>query len=33
MLENRKAFSVFAASDLGKVREFYRKTLGLKMTA
>jgi hypothetical protein len=32
MLENSKAFSGFAADDLGKVKEFYTKTLGLKVT-
>ena len=32
MLENSKAFSGFAASDIGKVKEFYAKTLGLKVT-
>ena len=32
MLENSKAFSGFAAGDLEKVREFYTKTLGLKVT-
>ena len=32
MLENSKAFSGFAASDIGKVKEFYTKTLGLKVT-
>lgn len=32
MLENSKAFSGFAAGDLGKVKEFYAKTLGLKVT-
>jgi predicted enzyme related to lactoylglutathione lyase len=32
MLENSKAFSGFAAGDLGKVKEFYTKTLGLKVT-
>jgi predicted enzyme related to lactoylglutathione lyase len=32
MVENSKAFSSFAASDLGKVKEFYRETLGLKVT-
>jgi hypothetical protein len=33
MLENSKAFSGFAAPDIGKVEEFYSKTLGLKVTA
>jgi catechol 2,3-dioxygenase-like lactoylglutathione lyase family enzyme len=32
MLENSKAFSGFAAGDLGKAKEFYTKTLGLKVT-
>ena len=32
MLENSKAFSGFAAGDFGKVKEFYTKTLGLKVT-
>jgi catechol-2,3-dioxygenase len=32
MLGNSKAFSGFAADDLGKVKEFYTKTLGLKVT-
>ena len=32
MLENSKALSGFAAGDLEKVREFYTKTLGLKVT-
>jgi len=32
MLENSKAFSGFAAPDIGKVKEFYAKTLGLKVT-
>ena len=32
MLENSKAFSGFAASDIGKVKEFYAKTLGLKVS-
>jgi predicted enzyme related to lactoylglutathione lyase len=32
MLENSKAFSGLAAGDLGKVKEFYTKTLGLKVT-
>ena len=32
MLENSKAFSGFAAGDIGKVKEFYAKTLGLKVT-
>ncbi len=32
MLEHSKAFSGFAASDLGKVKEFYAITLGLKVT-
>jgi catechol 2,3-dioxygenase-like lactoylglutathione lyase family enzyme len=32
MLENSKAFSGFAARDVGKVKEFYAKTLGLKVT-
>jgi len=32
MLGNSKAFSGFAAGDIGKVKEFYTKTLGLKVT-
>jgi len=32
MLENSKAFSGFAAPDIGKAKEFYTKTLGLKVT-
>jgi catechol 2,3-dioxygenase-like lactoylglutathione lyase family enzyme len=32
MLENSKAFSGFAAGDLGKAKEFYTETLGLKVT-
>jgi len=32
MLENSKAFSGFAAPDPGKVKEFYKETLGLKVT-
>ena len=32
MLENSKAFSGFAAADIGKAKEFYEKTLGLKVT-
>jgi catechol-2,3-dioxygenase len=32
MVENSKAFSSFAAGDLGKVKEFYRGTLGLNVT-
>jgi catechol 2,3-dioxygenase-like lactoylglutathione lyase family enzyme len=32
MLENSKAFSGFAAPDIAKVKEFYSKTLGLKVT-
>ena len=32
MLENSKAFSGFAAPDMGEVKEFYAKTLGLKVT-
>ena len=32
MLEKSKAFSGFAAGDIGKVKEFYTKTLGLKVT-
>jgi catechol 2,3-dioxygenase-like lactoylglutathione lyase family enzyme len=32
MLENSKAFSGFAAPDIAKVKEFYAKTLGLKVT-
>lgn len=32
MLENSKAFSGFAAGDIGKAKEFYTKTLGLKVT-
>ena len=31
MLENSKAFSGFAAPDIGKIKEFYSKTLGLKV--
>ena len=31
MLERSNAFSGFAAPDLGKVKEFYTKTLGLKV--
>ena len=32
MLENSKAFSGFAAPDIAKAKEFYSKTLGLKVT-
>ena len=32
MLEKSKAFSGFAAGDIDKVKEFYGKTLGLKVT-
>jgi len=32
MLGNSKAFSGFAADDLGKLKEFYTKTIGLKVT-
>ena len=32
MLENSKAFSGFAWGDIGKAKEFYTKTLGLKVT-
>ena len=32
MLENSKAFSGFAAGHVGKVKEFYTKTLRLKVT-
>ena len=32
MLENSKAFSGFASGDIGKAKEFYTKTLGLKVT-
>ena len=32
MLAESKAFSGFAAPDIGMVREFYSKTLGLKVT-
>ena len=32
MLENSKAFSGFAVPDIGKAKEFYTKTLGLKVT-
>lgn len=32
MLENSKAFSGFAAADISKAKEFYGKTLGLKVT-
>jgi catechol 2,3-dioxygenase-like lactoylglutathione lyase family enzyme len=32
MLEESKAFSGFAAPDIAKVKEFYSKTLGLKVT-
>ena len=32
MLRESKAFSGFAAPDIGKVEEFYSKTLGLKVT-
>ena len=30
MLEASKAFSGFSANDIGKAKEFYGKTLGLK---
>lgn len=32
MLENSHAYSGFAVDDLGKAREFYGDTLGVKMT-
>lgn len=32
MLENSKAFSGFAVPDIGKAKEFYEKTLGLKVS-
>jgi predicted enzyme related to lactoylglutathione lyase len=32
MLENSKAFSGFASGDIGKAKEFYTKTLRLKVT-
>jgi predicted enzyme related to lactoylglutathione lyase len=32
MLRNSKAFSGFAASDIQKAKEFYGKTLGLKVS-
>ena len=32
MLENSKAFSAFASGDIRKAKEFYTKTLGLKVT-
>ena len=32
MLEGSKAFSGFAAPDIGKAKEFYEKTLGLKVS-
>jgi predicted enzyme related to lactoylglutathione lyase len=32
MLENSKAFSSFSVNDLQKTKEFYSKTLGLKVT-
>jgi len=32
MLENSKAFSGLAAPDIAKIKEFYSKTLGLKVT-
>ena len=32
MLEARKAFSGFSANDIGKAKEFYGKTLGLKVS-
>src|SRR6266566_7118264 len=32
MLENSKAFSGFAANDIQKAKEFYGKTLGLKVS-
>jgi catechol 2,3-dioxygenase-like lactoylglutathione lyase family enzyme len=32
MLENSKAFSGFAAADIGKAKEFYGRTLGLKVS-
>ena len=32
MLENSKAFTGFSANDIGKAKEFYGKTLGLKVS-
>jgi predicted enzyme related to lactoylglutathione lyase len=32
MFENTKAFSSFAVDDIGKAKEFYGETLGLKVT-
>src|SRR5436189_6235294 len=32
MLEASKAFSGFSANDIGKAKEFYSKTLGLKVS-
>src|SRR5207248_2934340 len=32
MLEASKAFSCFSANDIGKAKEFYGKTLGLKVS-
>lgn len=32
MLENSEAFSAFASGDIRKAKEFYTKTLGLKLT-
>jgi predicted enzyme related to lactoylglutathione lyase len=32
MLENSKAFSGFAAADIGKAKEFYGKILGFKVS-
>src|SRR5438552_18944448 len=32
MLEASKAFSGFSANDIGKAKEFYGKTLGLKVS-
>jgi len=32
MLEASKAFSNFSANDIGKAKEFYGKTLGLKVS-
>jgi len=31
MLENNKAFSSFSVDDIGKARDFYQDTLGLKV--
>ena len=31
MLENSKAYSGFAVSDIGKAKQFYGETLGLKI--